>query len=42
MIYDRVGFTRSPVTGGVLEGENSKAKEEITALAEEIVNKISM
>lgn len=39
-IHDRVSFTRSPITGGVLNGEDSKAKEEITALAEEIVNSI--
>ena len=40
MIHDRVSFTRSPITGGVLTGEDSKAKEEITNLAGEIVNAI--
>jgi len=40
VIHDRVSFTRSPITGGVLSGEDSKAKEEITGLAEEIVNSI--
>ena len=40
VIHDRVSFTRSPITGGVLTGEDSKAKEEITGLAEEIVNSI--
>jgi chromosome partitioning protein len=40
IIHDRVSFTRSPITGGVLGGEDSKAKEEITGLAEEIVNSI--
>ncbi|MFD2148701.1 hypothetical protein [Mucilaginibacter antarcticus] len=42
IVHDRVSFTRSPMTGGVLSGEDSKAKEEITALAEEIVNYITM
>lgn len=42
VIHDRVSFTRSPITGGVLNGEDIKAKEEITALAEEIVNSISI
>lgn len=40
IVYDRVSFTRSPITGGVLSGDDSKAKEEITALAEEIVNSV--
>ncbi|MGI4729232.1 MAG: AAA family ATPase [Janthinobacterium lividum] len=42
MVYDRVSFTRSPITGGVLSGDDSKAKEEITTLAEEIVNAITL
>lgn len=42
IVHDRVSFTRSPITGGVLKGEDSKAKEEITSLAEEIVNSISL
>ena len=40
VIHDRVSFTRSPITGGVLNGDDTKAKEEIIALAEEIVNSI--
>ncbi|RYY06472.1 MAG: ParA family protein [Sphingobacteriaceae bacterium] len=39
-VHDRVSFTRSPITGGVLSGDDSKAKEEITTLAEEIINSI--
>lgn len=42
IIHDRVSFTRSPITGGVLSGDDSKAKEEITTLAEEIVNSITL
>lgn len=42
VVHDRVSFTRSPITGGVLNGGDGKAKEEITALAEEIVNSISI
>ncbi|WP_207536282.1 ParA family protein [Desertivirga arenae] len=38
LIHDRVSFARSPITGGVLLGEDEKAKEEIYSLAEEIVN----
>ncbi len=41
MVHDRVSFTRSPITGGVLAGADIKAKEEITGLAEEIVESIS-
>ena len=41
MVHDRVSFTRSPITGGVLAGVDIKAKEEITGLAEEIVDSIS-
>lgn len=42
IVHDRVSFTRSPITGGVLKSDDSKAKEEITALAEEIVDSISV
>jgi chromosome partitioning protein len=42
IVYDRVSFTRSPITGGVLNGDDSKAKEEITTLAEEIVDSITL
>ena len=38
MIYDRVSFTRSPISGGVFETEDEKAKEEIVQLTEEIIN----
>ena len=31
MIHDRVSFTRSPITGGVLTGADSKAKDEMYA-----------
>ncbi|MGI4751593.1 MAG: AAA family ATPase [Janthinobacterium lividum] len=42
IVYDRVSFTRSPITGGVLNGDDNKAKEEITTLAEEIVDSITL
>jgi chromosome partitioning protein len=42
IIHDRVSFTRSPITGGVLTGTDLKAKEEITSLAEEIVDSLSL
>ncbi|MXV52446.1 AAA family ATPase [Pedobacter sp. HMF7647] len=38
IIHDRVSFARSPITGGVLQSEDEKAKEEISSLAEEIIN----
>ncbi|MFC6998791.1 ParA family protein [Rufibacter roseus] len=41
MIYDRVSFTRSPLTGGVLTMDDEKAKEEIMALASEVVEAIA-
>jgi len=41
MVHDRVSITRSSITGGILNSTDHKAKEEITALAEEIVNIIS-
>lgn len=41
MVHDRVSFARSPLTGGVLASEDAKAIDEITSLAEEIVNSIS-
>lgn len=41
MIHDRVSFARSPITRGVLESEDTKAKEEITSLADEIVSDIT-
>jgi chromosome partitioning protein len=41
VIHDRVSIARSSMTVGVLQGKDQKAKEEITALAEEVVNLIS-
>ncbi len=40
MIHDRVSFTRSPMTGGVLNSDDDKAIEEIYLLAEEILNEL--
>jgi chromosome partitioning protein len=40
-IHDRVSIARSSITGGILNSADQKAKEEITTLAEEIVNIIS-
>jgi len=40
VIHDRVSFTRSPLTGGILNSDDDKAIEEIYLLAEEILNKI--
>jgi len=41
MIHDRVSIARSSITSGVLKGSDNKAIEEVTSLAEEIVNRIS-
>jgi chromosome partitioning protein len=41
MVHDRVSITRSSMTSGILKSTDAKAKEEITSLAEEIVNYIS-
>ena len=40
-VHDRVSIARSSITAGVLQGSDVKAIEEITSLAEEIVNRIS-
>jgi chromosome partitioning protein len=40
-VHDRVSIARSSVTAGVLQGSDIKTIEEITSLAEEIVNRIS-
>lgn len=40
-IHDRVSIARSSMTGGVLNSNDSRAKDEIMALAEEIVERIS-
>lgn len=36
-ISDRVSYTRSALTGGILKTDDNKAKEEIVALADEIL-----
>ena len=41
MIHDRVSIASSAITSGIINGRDQKAKEEITSLAEEIVNLIS-
>ncbi|MDB5109904.1 MAG: ParA family protein, partial [Mucilaginibacter sp.] len=41
LVHDRVSITRSSMTSGILQSADIKAKEEITSLAEEIVNQIS-
>jgi chromosome partitioning protein len=41
MVHDRVSITRSSMTSGILKTTDVKAIEEITSLAEEIVNQIS-
>lgn len=42
MIHDRVSIARSSMTLGVLQSSDQKAKDEVTALAEEIVELISV
>lgn len=37
MISDRVSYTRSPISGGVFETEDEKAKDEIVSLAQEMI-----
>ncbi|OOQ60293.1 ParA family protein [Mucilaginibacter pedocola] len=41
-IYDRVSLARSPMTGGVMAGTDQKAIEEVTSLAAEVVDLISV
>ncbi|RKR80722.1 plasmid segregation oscillating ATPase ParF [Mucilaginibacter gracilis] len=41
MIHDRVSIASSAITSGIINGKDQKAKEEITSLAEEIVDLIS-
>ncbi|RVU02501.1 hypothetical protein EOD41_00745 [Mucilaginibacter limnophilus] len=41
VVRDRVSIARSSMTAGVLNGSDQKAKDEMTSLAEEIVNAIS-
>jgi len=40
-MHDRVSIARSPMTAGILNGNDRRAKEEIMALTEEIVEHIS-
>lgn len=37
MVSDRVSYTRSPISGGVFETDDEKAKDEILHLAQEII-----
>lgn len=37
MVSDRVSYTRSPISGGVFETDDEKAKDEILNLAKEII-----
>jgi len=41
MVHDRVSIARSSMTAGILKGTDRRAKEEIMALAEEVVECIS-
>jgi len=41
-VYDRVSFARSSMTSGVLKSNDQKAIEEVTFLAEELVDLISV
>ena len=38
MVSDRVSYTRSPISGGVFETEDEKAKDEIIQLTKEIIS----
>jgi chromosome partitioning protein len=40
IISDRVSYTRSVISSGVMEGQDEKAKEEITNLAGEIIESL--
>lgn len=40
MVSDRVSYTRSPISGGVFETDDEKAKDEILNLAKEIISMI--
>jgi chromosome partitioning protein len=40
-VHDRVSIARSSMTGGILNGTDKRAKEEIMALAEEVVEQVS-
>ena len=40
MVRDRVSYTRSPISGGVFNTEDDKAKEEILSLTREIITQL--
>ncbi|MBB5395160.1 ParA family protein [Mucilaginibacter sp. AK015] len=40
-VHDRVSIARSSITGGILNGHDPKAKAELMALAEEIVERLA-
>ncbi|UHG94957.1 ParA family protein [Spirosoma oryzicola] len=40
MIHQRVSFARSPLTAGVFESDDEKAKDEIQSLATDILNQL--
>ena len=42
IVSDRVSYTRSPIISGVFAGDDEKAKNEITALADEILNFLAL
>jgi chromosome partitioning protein len=42
IISDRVSFTRSAISGGVLETNDEKAKYEIISLADEILSQLGL
>lgn len=41
-IADRVSYTRSAIMGGIFLGDDEKAKEEMLALADEIMNELGL
>lgn len=41
-IADRVSYTRSAITSGIFTGDDNKAKEEITGLADEILTALGL
>ena len=40
-VSDRVSYTRSPISGGVFETDDSKAKDEIISLTQEIITALN-
>ncbi|MCQ6957333.1 ParA family protein [Mucilaginibacter aquariorum] len=42
VVHDRVSITRSAITAGIINGTDPKAKAEIMALAEEVVNYLTV